>query len=212
MASHSWAYDSDAYARMQGGMDEPGTASWKTLQRRHKRKRNLKASSTTAPDLAASTEICSSGGNCGREVTDGPNDGGRWADVGTGEGSSRKGKGGSEECSGSDDKSNHDVVVPLGGASTAAVCAPGGPMKLEDMSVCCRDCKKEFIFNKVEQKLFLEKEWPIPRQRCEDCTLRRKNSKKKKPGKHERGLAKADGHAGTAMSNTEGSVGSRKQL
>ena len=62
-----------------------------------------------------------------------------------------------------------------------------------DMSVCCRDCKAGFTFSISEQELFLEKGWPIPRQRCEACTLRRKISKagKNKPGKQERAAAAA---------------------
>lgn len=53
----------------------------------------------------------------------------------------------------------------------------------EDMAVCCRECKVEFVFSVEEQRLFLSHGWPIPRQRCEPCMLRRKQSKRSKASK-----------------------------
>ena len=48
---------------------------------------------------------------------------------------------------------------------------------LADMEVCCRKCSATFIFSATERQLFCEKSWPIPRQRCEECTERRKAKK-----------------------------------
>ena len=54
------------------------------------------------------------------------------------------------------------------------------PGERRDMQVCCRECKTQFTFDVAEQELFVTKGWPIPRQRCEPCTERRKLSKRKK--------------------------------
>ena len=61
----------------------------------------------------------------------------------------------------------------------------------DSITVSCRDCRVTFVFTSAEQDFFQEKGWPIPRQRCEVCTVRRKISKKHKPGKQERAAKRA---------------------
>jgi hypothetical protein len=133
-------YDDAAYARMEGGMDEPGTASWKTLKRRELRKRKLRGAS------------------------------GQTIRVESRESSREKPAGRSAAARDSEPA----VPIPASDSTERADMQALFRLHLSRLSrahlshvlqVCCRDCKVDFIFSASEQQLFLEKEWPIPRQR-----------------------------------------------
>jgi len=48
--------------------------------------------------------------------------------------------------------------------------------KMADMQVTCRDCHVGFVFSVQEQRFFIEREWAIPRVRCRDCSLAKKDA------------------------------------
>ena len=51
---------------------------------------------------------------------------------------------------------------------------------MEDQTLICEDCGKEFIFSVGEQEFYAEKGLTNTPKRCPDCRkLRRKNSKKR---------------------------------
>lgn len=188
----------DAYARLLGGMDEPGTASVRTLQRRALRKRKLRPS-TAAPNPVTNPENGNSYSSRGMDQNS-------YRDAGaTASGTGAVGLGGSNDIQihGSGHAAAAQAVgKPHRAAALEALSVTSIDPTLVDIPVCCRDCSTDFIFGPSEQALFLQKGWPIPRSRCEGCTLRRKisKSKKSKPGKHERTLQKAgDGSVHTSV-------------
>ena len=78
----------------------------------------------------------------------------------------------------------------------SGTCEAVQQLEAPGMSVCCRECKVYFVFGAEEQALFVANGWPIPRQRCEACTLRRKLSKRSKGAGHR---APAEGDGGAAQ-------------
>lgn len=47
---------------------------------------------------------------------------------------------------------------------------------MEDRTLTCKDCRKEFIFTVKEQEFFLSKGFPDP-IRCSDCRRKRKEQR-----------------------------------
>ena len=48
---------------------------------------------------------------------------------------------------------------------------------MNDMTIKCQDCGKDFIFTESEQKFYEEKGFTLPK-RCKDCRNKRKNKMK----------------------------------
>jgi hypothetical protein len=153
-------FDSIAYARMQWGMDDPNTGTWRTHKRGLLRKRKKGVGSPEEPMTIISTSSVL------REVG---------------------------ACKGT---SGAEPEVSLTEAT-------GQGRLAGDMNVRCRECASNFNFSVEEQHIFAEKGWPIPRQRCEACTLRRKESKRSK-GKLKDGRPGLDSASSRASAHTSG--------
>lgn len=49
---------------------------------------------------------------------------------------------------------------------------------MEDKTIVCKDCGKEFLFSVAEQEFYKEKGFENEPQRCKECRIARKQNRR----------------------------------